>query len=65
MKYAGIEIPFTAERLVEIASLVIDGLKTDDEDSAMEYLADTVELSEKEAEFFDIDYQEMMSASRY
>jgi len=65
MRYAGTDIPFTAERLVEIASLVIDGLKTDDEDSAMEYLADTVELTEEEAEFFGIDYQNMRAASRY
>lgn len=65
MKYAGKEINITVERLVEIASLAISGLQEDDEDSAMEYLSDTVELSEEEAELFDIDYREMKAASRY
>ena len=35
-------------RLVEIATLLKDGLICDDEESAMEYMADTIELTEKE-----------------
>lgn len=65
MKYANTEINFTPERLVEIASLAINGLREDDEDSAMEYFADTMELTEYEAEFFGIDHKEMETYSRY
>ena len=54
MKYTNTEINFTPERLVEIASLAIDGLRQDDEDSAMEYFRDTMELTEYEREFFGI-----------
>ena len=65
MKYANTEINFTPERLVEIAQLAIDGLRCDDEDSAMEYFADTMELTKEEAEFFGIGYKEMKTYSRY
>lgn len=65
MKYANTEIDFTPERLIEIAQLAIDGLICDDEDSAMEYFADTMELSEHEAEFFGINFDEMKTYSRY
>lgn len=54
MKYANMEIDFTPERLVEIASLAINGLREDDEDSAMEYFRDTMELTDYEREFFGI-----------
>lgn len=65
MKYANVEINITEERMVEIASLLISGMLECDEESTMEYLADTVELTEEEASFFDIDYQKMMTSSRY
>ena len=65
MKYANTEINFTPERLVEIAQLAIDGLRCDDEDSALEYFADTMELTKEEAEFFGINYEEMETYSRY
>lgn len=54
MKYANMEIDMTPERLVEIASLAIQGLLEDDEDSAMEYFAETMELTEYEREFFGV-----------
>ena len=54
MKYANTEINFTPERLVELASLAIDGLREDDEESAMEYFRDTIELTDYEREFFGI-----------
>ena len=54
MKYANTEINFTPERLVQIAQLAIDGLRCDDEDSAMEYFRDTMELTDYEREFFGI-----------
>lgn len=54
MKCANTEINFTPERLVEIAQLAIDGLRCDDEDSAMEYFADMMELTDYEREFFGI-----------
>lgn len=65
LKYANIEIDFTVERLVEIAQLAIDGLRCDDEASALEYFADTMELTEYEAEFFGINHEEMQTYSRY
>ena len=65
MKYANTEINFTPERLVEIAQLAIDGLRCDDEDSAMEYFANSMELTREEAEFFGIEYEEMETYSRY
>lgn len=58
MKYANTEINFTLERLVEIAQLAIDGLRCDDEDSAMEYFRDTMELTDYEREFFGIPMEE-------
>ena len=58
MKYANGEINFTPERLVEIASLAIDGLREDDEESAMEYFRDTMELTDYEREFFGIPMEE-------
>lgn len=58
MKYANMEIDFTPERLVEIASLAINGLREDDEDSAMEYFRDTMELTDYERDFFGIPTEE-------
>ena len=54
MKYANVEIDMTIERLVEIANMAIDGLRVSDEDSAMEYFDDTMELTEFEKRFFGI-----------
>ena len=59
------EIGIVYARLVEIATLLKDGLIEDDYDSAMEYMADTIELTEKEAEFLGIDYEDMKKYSRY
>ena len=58
MKYANMEIDFTPERLVEIASLAINGLREDDEDSAMEYFRDTMELTDYERELFGIPMED-------
>lgn len=52
-------------RLSELATLSKDGLIQDDYDSAMEYFADTMELTQEESEFFGIDYEEMKTYSRY
>ena len=46
------------ERLLEIATLLKDGLLEDDADEAYEYLCDTVELSEEEAEALGLDMEE-------
>lgn len=42
-------------RLLEIATLLKDGLLEDDADEAYEYMCDTVELSKKEAEALGLD----------
>lgn len=47
------------DRLSEIATKCIDGLREDDEESALVYLRDEVELTEKECEYFGVDYDEM------
>lgn len=65
LKYANTEIDFTVERLVEIAQLAIDGLLCDGEESALEYFADTMELTDYEAEFFGIHPDKMATYSRY
>lgn len=49
------------ERVTEIATKVIDGLLSDDKETALVYLRDEVELSEEECTFFGIDYKEMIS----
>jgi cytochrome c-type biogenesis protein CcmH/NrfG len=54
MKYANTEINMTVERLVEIATLAIQGLLEDDEETAMEYFAETMELTDEEREFFGV-----------
>ena len=58
LKYANTEINFTVERLVEIAQLAIDGMRCDDEDSALEYITDTMELTDYEREFFGVPVEE-------
>lgn len=49
----------TEDRLCEIASKCMDGLREDDETSALIYLRDEVELTEEECEYFGVDYDEM------
>lgn len=49
---------FTKDRLVEIATLALDGLFEDDEESAREYCRETIELTPEEAEFFGKDIKE-------
>lgn len=46
------------ERLLEIAILLKDALVEDGADEAYEYMCDTVELSEKEAEVLGLDMDE-------
>lgn len=46
---------FTRDRLIELCTLAIDGLREDDEESAREYFRDTMELTEEEAIFFGIE----------
>lgn len=43
------------ERLLEIATLLKDGLVADGAEEAYEYMCDTVELSENEAEVLGLD----------
>lgn len=49
----------TEDRLSEIATKCIDGLIEDDEEQALIYLRDEVELTEEECEYFGVDYDEM------
>lgn len=49
----------TEDRLSEIATKCIDGLLEDDEEQALIYLRDEVELTEEECEYFGVDYDEM------
>lgn len=58
MKYANTEINFTPERLVELLQYAIDGLRIDDEYSAMEYFRDTMNMTDYEREFFGIPQEE-------
>lgn len=46
------------DRLIEIATLAIDGLLQDSESSAMEYFSETMELSDEEREFFEVPLEE-------
>jgi len=64
-RYRTEENYISRSRLEEIATLCKDGLIEDDEVSAMEYLTDTVGLTENECEFFGVDYEEMCSYSLY
>jgi hypothetical protein len=49
----------TEDRFSEIASKCIDGLLEDDEEQALIYLRDEVELTEEECQYFGVDYDEM------
>ena len=51
------KIPY--ERMVEIATLLKDGLIEDDMHEALLYLRDTVELTPDEAKFFEVDFSEV------
>ena len=44
-------------RMSEIATLLKDGLIEDDEEEAYRYMADVVELSDTEAEYFGLDME--------
>ena len=45
-------------RMSEIATLLKDGLIGDDEDEAYRYMAEAVELSDTEAEYFGLDMEQ-------
>lgn len=50
-----IEMPIGWDRMSEIASKAIDGLREDDEEEAVEYLINEVELDHDELEYFGIE----------
>ena len=52
----------TEDRLSEIATQCIDGLRQDDEEQAMIFLRNEVELTEDECEYFGVDYDDMQEA---
>ena len=47
--------PITWDRISEIASIAIDGLITDDPDTAFEFFENEMELTEEEEKYFGID----------
>ena len=49
----------TRERLIEIATLLKDGLMEDDPYEALVYMRETVEMTSEEAEFFGVDFSEI------
>ena len=49
-------------RMSEIATLLKDGLIGDDEDESYCYMAETVELSDTEAEYFGLDMEQYRGA---
>lgn len=49
------EKPIGYDRMSEIASKAIDGLREDDEESARDYLMEEVELDEAELEYFGLE----------
>lgn len=49
----------TEDRLSEIATQCISVLLQDDEEQALIFLRDEVELTEEECEYFGVDYDEM------
>lgn len=53
------DINISKERLAEIATWAIDGLMQDDEESALEYFTDTLELTEEEAKYFGVDFDKL------
>lgn len=56
----GSGIPYC--RMAELASLAIDGLIEDDENEALIYLRDTMDLTQEECKYFGIDYEKMNEA---
>ena len=52
-------------RMSEIATLLKDGLIEDDEDEAYRYMADAVELSDTEAEYFGLDMEQYRDADSH
>lgn len=57
------EPPISYARLSEIATFLKDGLMEDDTESAIEYMKETCELTEEEAEYFGI--KEMLYPKTY
>lgn len=55
--------PILYDRLSEIATLLKDGLIDDDKESAIEYMRDTIEMSDAEAEYFGV--KEMINPTTY
>ena len=55
MKYANVEINFTPERLVDIATKAIHKLLEVDEDSAREFFEEEMQLTDYERDFFDTE----------
>ena len=52
------DMPIGYGRLVEIASKAIDGLRDNDEDEALEYCQDEIDMDEDELEFFGFELKE-------
>ena len=50
-------------RMSEIATILKDGLIEDDEEEAYRYMADTLELSNTEAEYFGLDMEQYRDAT--
>ena len=49
----------TRERLIEITTLLKDGLMEDDPYEALLYMRETVEMTPEEAELFCVDFSEI------
>lgn len=52
------ERPIGYDRMSEIASKAIDGLREDDEDEAQEYCREEIEMDEEELEYFGLTESE-------
>ena len=50
--------PIGYDRMTEIASKAIDGLREDDEESAQEYCREEIEMDDTELEFFGLNESE-------
>lgn len=51
--------PINYDRLVEIATLLKDGLMEDDEEQALIYMKETIDMTNEEAEFFGVNLTEV------
>ena len=60
MQTSEVHIPWA--RMSEIATLLKDGLIEDGEEEAYRYMADVVELSDTEAEYFGLDMEQYRAA---